>query len=88
MKYRTTRTAGAARFSPADVILRGLAPDGGLFMPDTIPALKAEDFLSFAALPYPALAAKILAEEMENAVKLTVPLPAESGTGNTWLACH
>ncbi len=61
MKYRTTRTAGAARFSPADVILRGLAPDGGLFMPDTIPALKAEDFLSFAALPYPALAAKILA---------------------------
>ena len=34
------------------------------------------------------LAAKILAEEMENAVKLTVPLPAESGTGNTWLACH
>ena len=29
-------------------------------------------------------AAQILSEEMQNAVKLNVPLPADSGIGKTW----
>ena len=29
-------------------------------------------------------AAQILSEEMQNAVKLKVPLPADSGIGKTW----
>ena len=33
-------------------------------------------------------AAKILKEEMENAVKLSVPLPAESKIGKTWYDVH
>jgi len=33
-------------------------------------------------------AAEILREEMANAVKLTVPLPAECATGKNWFECH
>ena len=33
-------------------------------------------------------ASAILREEMEKAVSLSVPLPAECGTGKTWLECH
>ena len=33
-------------------------------------------------------AARILEEEMANAVKLSVPLPAECGVGENWFVCH
>lgn len=39
MKYFSTRNAEILR-SPAEAILQGLAPDGGLFMPADMPSLK------------------------------------------------
>ena len=39
MQYVSTRTKNSERVSAATAIKTGLAPDGGLFMPESIPAL-------------------------------------------------
>ncbi len=44
-----------------DVLLAGLAPDGGLYVPDNLPALAAETMRGYAGLPYAELAAPIMA---------------------------
>ena len=44
----------------AEVIKMGLAPDGGLFIPETIPALTAEEITALCGESYPVRAAKIL----------------------------
>ena len=38
MKYQSTRNH-ALTASPAAAVLRGIAPDGGLYMPEAIPVL-------------------------------------------------
>ena len=43
MKYVSTRSIDGDRFTASDAILKGLAPDGGLFIPERIPAIP-EDF--------------------------------------------
>ena len=54
MRFISTRGQSAAASAP-EAVLRGLAPDGGLYLPDTLPRL------DWAALPeaYPALAAAV-----------------------------
>jgi threonine synthase len=59
MKYVSTR--GAMRAQPfQDVLLEGLAPDGGLAVPEFIPAIDAQTLESWRTLTYPELAAKVL----------------------------
>ena len=48
-------------FSFEEVLLAGLAEDGGLYVPDHLPALSAATLRGFAGLPYAELAARILA---------------------------
>jgi threonine synthase len=48
-------------FSFEDVLLAGLATDGGLYVPDHLPALSIDVLRGFAGLPYAELAARILA---------------------------
>ena len=60
MMYTSTRNAGAERVSAAVAIKQGLASDGGLFMPESIPTLTAEDIAHLRTLDYPARAAFIL----------------------------
>ena len=46
MKYASTRSADAANsVSAAQAIKQGLAADGGLFMPQEIPALTQDEIL-------------------------------------------
>ena len=59
MRYVSTRGQAAPR-DFAGVLLAGLAEDGGLFVPETWPTLEAADWRALRALPYPALAARIL----------------------------
>ena len=53
MRYLSTRDASAAPVtrSFAEVLLTGLAEDGGLYVPDRMPALSA-DIGGLAGLPY------------------------------------
>ncbi|HEY3911918.1 MAG TPA: threonine synthase [Stellaceae bacterium] len=48
-------------YSFEDVLLAGLAEDGGLYVPDHLPALSAEAVRGYAGLPYAELAARIMA---------------------------
>ncbi len=59
MKFISTR-GHAAKVTAAQAIAQGLAPDGGLFVPETIPQLTKEDFSALCKMSYPERAAKIL----------------------------
>ena len=63
MRYLSTRDAGPApaTHSFEEVLLAGLAEDGGLFVPETLPKLSAAALAGLSALPYADLAARILA---------------------------
>jgi len=59
MPYMSTR--GAEAISAPEAIVRGIAPDGGLYAPLSLPCLKKEDFSALAKMDYPARAAWALA---------------------------
>lgn len=61
MKYVSTRggALGADQFS--DVLLGGLAPDGGLVMPSSYPQIDVSTLSSWRKLDYPSLAYEVMA---------------------------
>jgi threonine synthase len=60
MKYKSTRNSGSQEFTFEEALLRGYAPDGGLFVPISLPAIKAECLRSWSKLTYPELAYTVL----------------------------
>ena len=52
MNYKSTRDKSEKTYSAARVIKQGLADDGGLFVPDSIPTLTAADVEKLAKLDY------------------------------------
>ncbi|HCS61108.1 MAG TPA: threonine synthase [Microbacterium sp.] len=58
MQYISTRGGTLGQFS--DVLLEGLAPNGGLAVPETLPQLSAEELERLRALSYPELATEII----------------------------
>ena len=59
MKYISTRNTDIKKTS-AEAIKQGLAEDGGLFMPESIPQLSESDLKDLVNCTYPERAAKIL----------------------------
>ena len=64
MNYISTRDINQAKHtvSAADAIRRGLAPDGGLYMPETLPMLTHGDMTALRKMPYYQRAAVILSK--------------------------
>ena len=60
MKYVSTRGADSAGVSSSEAIKRGLASDGGLYMPENIPTVDEAYIRDLATLPYPERCARIL----------------------------
>lgn len=60
MKYISTR-GEAPSLSFEDVVLTGLASDGGLYVPEGLPKFSQEEIASWAGLSYQELAFKIIA---------------------------
>lgn len=58
MQYISTRGGALGQFS--DVLLEGLAPNGGLAVPETLPRLTAGDLERLRPLSYPELATEII----------------------------
>ncbi len=50
--YHDTRGAGSGRPTFTDVIVTGIAPGGGLFVPDSLPTITLEEVLAFSVMPY------------------------------------
>ncbi len=59
MLYNSTRGKDGG-YSSAYVIKTGLASDGGLFVPESVPTLTLDEIKAMAGMDYAALAAKIL----------------------------
>ena len=59
MKYISTRS-NSKEFNFSEVFIKGLAEDGGLFVPKTIPKLSEEELQRFSNLNYQDLAKEII----------------------------
>ena len=64
MRYISTRGAGSAVEESAksfcDILLEGLAPDGGLFLPQSYPVLSTDEVIAMRSLNYAELAFTII----------------------------
>ena len=59
MKYKTTR-GGLSGVSFRGALLSGYAPDGGIFVPESLPSFSQKDFAAMAGLSYPQLVERLL----------------------------
>ncbi|XP_076139602.1 threonine synthase-like 2 [Alosa pseudoharengus] len=59
MRYCSTR-GGTQGWDFRQVLFSGYAPDGGMFMPETVPTLTAETLRSWVPLSYPELVCEVL----------------------------
>ena len=59
MRYVSTR-GGMEPATFSEVLIEGLAPDGGLVVPETMPTISREQMDAWRPLTYPALAAEVL----------------------------
>ena len=67
MKYISTRGQAPA-LSFEEVVLTGLAPDGGLYVPETLPSFSRDEIASWAGLSYQELAFKVMQPFVAGAV--------------------
>ncbi len=57
--YRDTRGGDPVPRTFTDTLLKGIAPGGGLYVPERLPSLGLADILALADLPYPRRAARV-----------------------------
>jgi threonine synthase len=85
MRYISTRGEAPARDFEG-VLLAGLAEDGGLFLPETWPVLTTAEWRKLRGLPYPDLAARLMARftggEPDEASLLPLLREAYAGFGH------
>jgi len=67
MRYISTRGAAPA-LSFEEVLLAGLASDGGLYVPEQLPRFSREELSALRGLSYPALAQRVIAPFIADAV--------------------
>ncbi len=68
MKYRSTRGESSGR-AFGDILLEGLAPDGGLYVPERYPTVDAATLARWRCLSYPALAFEVLSLYIDDVPK-------------------
>ena len=71
MRYYSTRNKNES-FSFAAASLAGLAPDGGLFVPEEVPQLKTAAISSLGKMAYPEIAFEIIAPWVEDDIPKAV----------------
>ena len=59
VKYRSTR-GGISGVSFQEAVLSGFAPDGGLFLPESLPRFTSDEFKSWVGFTYPRLIEKFM----------------------------
>ncbi|PLX94510.1 MAG: threonine synthase [Desulfuromonas sp.] len=71
MRYISTRGL-TPPLSFKDAVMMGLASDGGLLLPETIPTLSQDEIAALSDLPYPELAFKIIARFVSDIPETTL----------------
>ena len=61
MNYISTR-GYEKKFSSAEAIKQGIAPDGGLFVPEEIPQLSKREIMEMTEMTYPQIAATVISK--------------------------
>ncbi len=64
MRYVSTRNSGL-RVSAAEAIVMGLSRDGGLYLPESVPALTPADLQALAQMDYPHRAAWVMKQYLD-----------------------
>ncbi|MCQ2482755.1 MAG: threonine synthase [Clostridia bacterium] len=64
MKYVSTRGYDR-KFTASEAIVKGIAPDGGLFVPETIPTISASEFEEMKNMKYCEISALVLSKFLE-----------------------
>jgi threonine synthase len=59
MKFKSTR-GGVAGVSFQEAVLSGRPEDGGMFVPESLPAISREQLKAWSSLSYPQLVEKVL----------------------------
>lgn len=72
MRYVSTR-GGAPAASFEQVLLAGLAPNGGLYVPEAWPTIGGDEIADFRGRPYPAVAARVLARFVDDELAAELP---------------
>ena len=62
MQYKSTRSTSESTVSAAEAIKNGLAPDGGLYMPESIPSLSLGEISDLTDCSYPERAAYVFSK--------------------------
>ena len=62
MNYQSTRDLSEKKYSAAQIIKQGLADDGGLFVPESIPTLTQDEIRALCSMSYSERAATILSK--------------------------
>ena len=85
MKYISTRDAGAIprEFSFIDAVLEGLAPDGGLLVPQSIPKVSPEEITKWRKLDYQSLCFEVLRKFISDAEVSDAELKTMIGSAYT-----
>ncbi|MCR4688724.1 MAG: threonine synthase [Saccharofermentans sp.] len=65
MKYISTRGYDR-KYSASEAIIEGLAPDGGLFVPESIPSLSTEEIAQMKNMQFFEISAKVLAKFLDD----------------------
>jgi threonine synthase len=66
MKYKSTRDTSEKLLTFSDVLLKGLAEDGGLYIPESYPIIKDTEWISLRNLPYSDLAFEIMSRFIDS----------------------
>jgi threonine synthase len=65
MRYVSTR-GGVDPLPFKDILLEGLAPDGGLFVPERVPKLSADELQAMRSMSYPELAFAVMSRFIDD----------------------
>ena len=82
--YRDTRGLDEARLAYTDVVMKGIAPGGGLYVPEALPWISLPEIVEFAEMPYWRRAAVIFSRFQVDLPRHSVDYLMKQAYGEQW----
>lgn len=84
IEYTDTRGLGRDRFLFTDAVVKGIAPGGGLFVPESLPHLSIDEIVALEEMPYWRRAAAVFSRFGVNLPADRVDLLMQRAYGGQW----